>query len=82
LCEAKPLSGKLVDVWCGHPPQLAAAIRAQVAVANVIGKNENDVGFLLRCRWQGHEYRCADPREANHKYCLKSAHELPPIVLK
>jgi hypothetical protein len=50
-------AGELVDIWRRRATQLAPAVGSEVAVADVVGEDEHDVGLLrlLRdCRHAGH----------------------------
>ncbi|MNV42930.1 hypothetical protein D3C71_1346300 [compost metagenome] len=57
--EGHAFLGQPVDVGRGHATARAAAVRAKVAVAGVVGHDKNDVGFtrFLR-RDRGSAYRC------------------------
>ena len=57
LREPQTLAGELVDARRRRAAQLAAAVGPEVAVADVVGEDEHDVGLLrlLRdCRHAGH----------------------------
>ncbi|MNY56071.1 hypothetical protein D3C86_1921130 [compost metagenome] len=43
------LSGQLVDAGCRHAAADAATIRAQIAVAGIVGYDEQDIGFFCLC---------------------------------
>jgi hypothetical protein len=44
---AAALDGELIDARCRRAAQLAAAIGADVAVADVVGEDKENVGLLL-----------------------------------
>ena len=46
LREAQTLAGELVDARRRRAAQLAAAVGPEVAVADVVGEDEHDVGLL------------------------------------
>ena len=48
LREAQALAGQLVGARRRVAAQFAAAVRAHIAVADVVGENEDDVGFLAQ----------------------------------
>jgi hypothetical protein len=61
LREPKALARQLIDAWRWGAAQFAAAVGAEVAVADVIGKDEHDVGLLvLSQRRQGEGNRTDD----------------------
>ena len=65
LREAQTLASELVDTRCRRTTQLAAAIRTQITIANVVGKDQYDVGFLCvgrLCRGCC-ECQCANERD-------------------
>ena len=59
LRETQALTGEAVDIWRRCAAQFAPAVGSEIAVADVVGEDKNDVGFLLllggclrRCRHQ------------------------------
>ena len=50
LCQTQSLAGELVDAWGRHAPDLARAIGADVAVADVVGQHDDDVRSVLGMR--------------------------------
>jgi hypothetical protein len=48
--EAQTVTGELVNARRRRAAQLSSAVGAQVAVPNVIGEKENDVGLLRLLR--------------------------------
>ena len=51
LRQPQPLAGELVDARGRHAPDLARAIGADVAVADVVGQHDDDVRSVLGMRW-------------------------------
>ena len=49
LREAKPLASESVGVWRRVAAQFATAVRAHIAVADVVAEDEYDVWFLPLC---------------------------------
>jgi hypothetical protein len=81
LRQSEPLKGKLVGAWGGHSAQLAAAIRAHIAVADVVGENEHEVGFLLRRRRHCDEYCGSDKGEAGRGGYDLRKHAAPGLII-
>ena len=54
LRQPQAFGGELIDARRRRPAQLAAAIGADVAVADVVGENEEDVGLHLPRGSRGH----------------------------
>ncbi len=69
--ERHALGGKLVDVGRRHAAPLAAAIGPEVAVAGVVGHDEQDVGLAVLRRG------AADAREQRQQH--KAAHPAPDV---
>jgi hypothetical protein len=55
--------GKFVDVWCRGAAKNAAAVDAQLAVAEVVHEYEHYVGLLL-LSWRRANSQCHDRTEA------------------
>jgi hypothetical protein len=47
LREPQPLAGQLVDARRRRTAQFTAAVRTQIAVADVVGENEYDIGLAV-----------------------------------
>ena len=79
--ERHPLARQAVEARRGHPAPGAAAVGARVAVAEVVGQDQDDVGLLLRGRRRSGQAYGGEQREKSERDPSQVPHRASPWLV-